>query len=265
MSAPQPITQALLDHLCALADQAGLDAHPDDLNPLGGADPRDVLAAVDGAGRHAAALLALDLLTPAIEILKDEVGEASIDELAGYAAALATLVDHHEHATTTARRARADLAAALRPLTPTSPARPAGPTTRSDDAGTPPATALAPPPPATTSPRTSTGRGWSPGHVTLPGIGGPYPALVADPHPADRPLPARFTRATLLRILADCVVTAARLGTHLTRTAGTHPDGTGTTGPRPDPDGLFQLDGWNWRLAAPPTATGAEQARPHRP
>ncbi|MBQ1052287.1 DNA-processing protein DprA [Micromonospora sp. C51] len=123
-----------------------------------------------------------------------------------------------------------------------------------------------------TPPTSRPGRGrdlattWEPGWVALPGVGGPYPALVADlTGPQGWPI-ARFTADTIARIAADCDALAARVGesagttrirlvdgtVRQTERAGTPTESTSTI--TADVDDYYLLDGWSWQVTDPPPA-----------
>ncbi|WP_170863528.1 DNA-processing protein DprA [Micromonospora sediminimaris] len=107
---------------------------------------------------------------------------------------------------------------------------------------------------------------WEPGWVALPGVGGRYPALVADlTGPQGWPI-ARFTADTIARIAADCDAHAARVGEAVgttrirlvdgtvrqTERAGTPTESTSTI--TAYVDGYYLLDGWSWQVTDPPPA-----------
>ncbi|MGC5054953.1 DNA-processing protein DprA [Micromonospora sp. DT48] len=107
---------------------------------------------------------------------------------------------------------------------------------------------------------------WEPGWVALPGVGGPYPALVADLlSPQGWPI-ARFGTDAIVRIAADCDALAARVGesagttrirlvdgtVHVSERAGTSTESTSTIAA--DADGYYLLDGWSWQVTDPPLA-----------
>ncbi|MGI5213333.1 DNA-processing protein DprA [Plantactinospora sp. CA-290183] len=106
---------------------------------------------------------------------------------------------------------------------------------------------------------------WGPGWVALPGVGGPYPALVADLLSPQGWAIARFDADTIARIAADCDRLAARVGeaaettrirlidgaVHQTRRAGTPDESADIIAA--DADGYYRLDGWSWNFAEPPT------------
>lgn len=71
---------------------------------------------------------------------------------------------------------------------------------------------------------------WSPGYVTLPGVGGPYPALIADFLTVEGWAVARFTDDTVRRIATDCDRLAERVG-----------EAAGTARIRPRPTGGFDV------------------------
>jgi hypothetical protein len=130
----------------------------------------------------------------------------------------------------------------------------------------------------TAEPATSPGQppDWTPAYVRLPGLAGPYPALLADPLTPDGPLAddhlwARVTADAITRTAADH---AERGGPDQETSVPTvrlvgdtaeirHPDNA--AGPtqviHPDADGLYLLTGWPWQPAEPAGPARAANAQ----